>query len=197
MPKARRDRRRNNAPGRIDNSAMNDTSTAPTASPSSPSRRVSSWWRALAIALLLVLLVIGASGVSMFEQFKAQVRHLQDQVSAQPQIRQIAVLLDEQQKPALLVTVDPNSGVLQLERLNEVREGPDQSLELWALDGERTPRSLGVIASKVQTPQLPLDPTALAGATALAVSVENKGGAEGRRPNPPWLFRGWLVQKAI
>ena len=55
--------------------------------------------RALAILLALLLFVGGATGISLFEQFKTQVRHLQGQLVEQPQIRQLAVLLDEQQRP--------------------------------------------------------------------------------------------------
>ena len=163
-----------------------------------PARRVSSWWRALAILLALLLFVGGATGISLFEQFKTQVRHLQGQLVEQPQIRQLAVLLDEQQQPAMLVTIVPRSRLILLQRLNEVREGREQGLQLWALDGDRAPRSLGVIERKLQTPQLALDPAALDGATELAISVEGKDGApEGRGPNLPWLFRGHLVDKAI
>lgn len=182
-------------PKRPIQSPMTNLSTS--ASPASK-RRVSPWWRALAILLALLLLVGGAASVSMFEQFKAQIRHLQGQIGAQPRIDQIALLLDERQQPAMLVTVDPNSGVLQLERLNAVREGQEDSMQLWALNGDKPPRSLGVIASKVQTPQLPLEAAALAGASELAISVEDKGGvAESRGPRLPWLFKGWLVRKAV
>ena len=163
-----------------------------------PARRVSSWWRALAILLALLLFVGSAAGLSLFEQFKTQIRHLQGQLVEQPQIRQLAVLLDEQQQPAMLVTIVPQSRLILLQRLNEVREGREQGLQLWALDGDRAPRSLGVIERKLQTPQLALDPAVLDGATELAISVEGKDGApEGSGPNLPWLFRGHLVDKAI
>jgi anti-sigma-K factor RskA len=163
----------------------------------SPSARVSSWWRALAILLALLLFVGGAAGISLFEQFKTQVRHLQGRLIEQPQLRQLAVLLDEQQRPALLATIDTSGRTIQLQRLNEVREGREQGLQLWALNGEQ-PRSLGVIERRLQTPQLALDPAALAGATELAVSVEGKDGVpEERGPSLPWLFRGQLIDKAI
>ena len=43
-------------------------------------RRVSAWWRALAILLALLLFIGGATGLSLFEQFKTQIRHLQGQL---------------------------------------------------------------------------------------------------------------------
>ncbi len=174
---------------------MTDLSTS---SSSAPDRRVNSWWRALAILLALLLFVGGATGISLFEQFKTQIKHLQGRLIEQPQLRQLAVLLDEQQHPALLVTIDSSARVLQLQRLNEVREGREQGLQLWALNGDKAPRSLGVIERRLQTPQLALDPAALVGATELAISVEGKDGApEGRGPNLPWLFRGQLIDKAL
>ena len=161
-------------------------------------RRVSSWWRALAILLAQLLFVGGATGISLFEQFKTQIRHLQGRLIEQPQLRQLAVLLDEQQRPALLATIDTSARTIQLQRLNEVREGREQGLQLWALGGEQAPRSLGIIERRLQTPQLALDPALLAGATELAVSVEGKDGVpEERGPSLPWLFRGQLIDKAI
>ena len=97
-----------------------------------------------------------------------------------------------------LVTADTQGSVLQLQRLNEVREGREDSMQLWALDGDKPPRSLGVIASTYKTLQLPAPATALAGVQELAISVEDKGGAaEGRGPRLPYLFKGGLVKKAL
>jgi anti-sigma-K factor RskA len=169
--------------------------------PSVRDRRVSSWWRALAILLALLLFIGGATGLSLFEQFKTQVRHLQGQLALQPQIRQLAVLLDAKQQPAMLVSVDPVSQLIQMQRLNEVREGQEDGLQLWALNGDQAPLSLGLIARRQQTPQLRLDAAAVAAlgsATELAVSVEGKDGvSEGQGPSLPWLFRGPLVDKAL
>ncbi|MBT9552208.1 MAG: anti-sigma factor [Hydrogenophaga sp.] len=179
---------------------MNDSHTAqPDATPPTPaSRRVSPWWRALAIFLLLVLLLGWAASASMVEQLKAQIGHLQAKVAAVPQIRHLSVLLDDRQQPAMLVTMDPQTGLLQLQRLNEVKEGREDSMQLWALDGDKPPRSLGVIESKYKTLQLPAKEAALAGVGQLAISVEAKGGVpEAQGPRLPWLFKGALVHKAI
>ena len=166
--------------------------------PAPPSRRVSSWWRALAIFLLLVMLLGWAAGASMIEQLKAQITHLQGRVATVPQIRHIAVLLDDQAAPAMLVTMDPKAGVLQLQRLNEVKEGREDSMQLWAVTAGQAPRSLGVIESKFKTLQLPAQEAALDGVTELAISVENKGGVpQAQGPRLPWLFKGALVLKAI
>ena len=55
-----------------------------------------------------------------------------------------------------------------------------------------------MIESKFKTLQLPAKEAQLAGVTQLAISVENKGGVpEAVGPRLPYLFQGWLIQKAI
>lgn len=179
---------------------MTDTqppaSTEPVATPAS--RRVSAWWRALAIFLLLMLLVGWAASSSMMTQLQAQIRHAQTRLAEVPQIRQVAVLLDDQQKPAMLATFNPKDGGLLLQRLNDVKEGREDSMQVWAIASDAAPRSLGVIESKYKTLQMPVSEDALQGVTELAVSAENKGGVPaGASPSLPWLFKGWLVQKSI
>lgn len=179
---------------------MTDTqppaSTEPVATPAS--RRVSAWWRALAIFLLLMLLVGWAASSSMMTQLQAQIRHAQTRLAEVPQIRQVAVLLDDQQKPAMLATYNPKDGGLLLQRLNDVKEGREDSMQVWAITGDAAPRSLGVIESKYKTLQMPVKEADLQGVTELAVSAENKGGVPASAsPSLPWLFKGWLVQKSI
>jgi anti-sigma-K factor RskA len=152
----------------------------------------------LAIFLLLAILLGWAAATSLFEQSKAQITHLQTKLAKLPQVREIAVLLDDKAAPALLVTMDPASGVLQLQRLNDVKEGQEDSMQLWALKPGQAPQSLGVLESKLKTLQLPAKEAALDGMTELAISVENKGGVPGAQgPRLPWLFKGALVRKAI
>ena len=161
-------------------------------------RHVSAWWRATTIFLVLAGLLMWAAGTSMIEQLKSQVQHTQTKLIEIPQVRYVSVLLDEQQLPALLVTLDPKQGNLQVQRLNDVKEGREDSMQLWALNGEKTPRSLGVITSKFKTMQMPVTEAALKDATELAISVEAKGGvSEAAGPRLPYLFKGWLVQKSI
>lgn len=156
------------------------------------------WWRASTIACLLVMAFAAATGVSMFEQFTAQVNQLQNKLKNIAQIKFVAVLLDEQQAPALLVTQDPQDNALQIQRLNAVQEGREQSLQLWALAANGKPRSLGVLGSAGKTLQLPANDKTLADTSQLAISVESKGGAEsGRGPVLPYLFKGAVVQKAL
>jgi anti-sigma-K factor RskA len=165
----------------------------------SPTRAgVSAWWRALAIALLLALLLAWAAAQSLHVQLTAQIVHLQQRLGQQAALHHVAVLLDAQQAPAMLVTVQQGADVMQLQRLNAVREGREDSMQVWALAPNQPPRSLGVIESKYPTLEMPLDSARLDGASALAISAENKGGVSAAQgPSLPWLFQGALVRKSL
>jgi anti-sigma-K factor RskA len=155
-------------------------------------------WRIATLACLILLAIAAASGMSMLEQFKAQLSHLQTKLKSVPQIKYIAVLLDDKHMPAQLLTFDPQDGFLQVQRLNDVKEGQEDSMQLWALDDSGQALSLGVITPKIKTAQLPVSDKILSQASALAISVENKGGVEaGQLPRLPYLFTGVLIQKAL
>lgn len=155
-------------------------------------------WRAATIFLLLVIAFGAATGMSMFEQFKAQMGYLQKQLQATPQIKYISVLLDDQQAPALLVTFDPQDKTLQVQRLNTVKEGREDTMQLWAVQTDKAPRSLGILATSGKTLSLPVDPLVLDDVPQLAISVEAKGGvSQEAGPRLPYLFTGAVVQKAL
>jgi anti-sigma-K factor RskA len=176
---------------------MHEDLTSPT-TPLQPARGVSAGWRALSIFLSLVLFIGWAFGASMYEQLKAQIHHLEAKLVEIPQVRNVAVLLDDAQQPAMLMTYDPKNQKLQVQRLNDVKEGREQSLHVWALASDDSPRMLGVLTSRYKTTQLDVPTPALDDARSIAISVENKDrGPRDGRPQQPWLFKGWLVQKAI
>jgi anti-sigma-K factor RskA len=159
---------------------------------------VSSWWRAATLACAVLLSVAVATGFSMFEQFKAQVQHLQVQLKDTAQIKYIAVLVDANQAPAILVTMALQDSALQLQRLNTVTEGREDSMQLWALSDGDPARSLGVLESKGKTLRLTATERDFASATRLAISVEDKGGVtQAKGPRLPYLFTGAVVQKAL
>ena len=176
---------------------MSEDTTSPEAAPQT-STGVSAWWRALSIFLALVVLIGWAFSASMYEQFKAQIHHLEAKLVEIPQVREVSVLLDEAQAPAMLLTYDPKNQKLQVQRLNEVKEGREQALHVWAIAEDDAPRLLGVLTDRYKTQQLDVPTQALEGARALAISVENKDrGPRDGKPRQPLLFKGWLVQKAI
>jgi len=155
-------------------------------------------WRLATIICLLIIAVGVASGMSLYEMFNAQITHLQSKLKNVPQTKYVAVLLDKNQAPGMLVTFDPQDGVLQLQRLTNIKEGPDDSMQLWSTSATGKPQSLGVLTPKIRTAQLPMTEKTLSGVTNLAISVENRGGAEaGRLPLMPYLYTGALIQKAI
>jgi anti-sigma-K factor RskA len=85
-----------------------------------------------------------------------------------------------------------------VQRLNDVKEGREQALHVWAIAEGDTPRMLGVLTNKYKTQQLEVPTQALEGAHALGISVENKDrGPYQGKPLQPWLFKGALVRKAI
>lgn len=172
---------------------------APTTAPSAPFGRCASpWWRVLSVTLALALLLGWATSASMVEQLKAQIKHLQAKVTLLPQVRHIAVLLNSTQQLGLLATLDPGVGVLQLQQINPVNEKSGQSLQLWALQEGKPPRSLGLVISEYKTLQLPVQAEALADIVQLAVSIEDKGGVPDiQGPKLPYALIGWLVQKSI
>ena len=163
-----------------------------------PSRVVSAWWRSATYGCLIALSIGIATGMSMFEQFKAQIAHVQGQLKDTAQIKYVAVLSDEAHAPAMLVTMTVQDNALQLQRLNAVAEGREDSMQLWALSEGDPARSLGVLESKGKTLRLPATERDFASATSLAISVEDKGGVtQARGPRLPYLFKGPVVQKAL
>jgi anti-sigma-K factor RskA len=134
----------------------------------------------------------------MFEQFKAQLHHLQTQLQSTAQIKYIAVLLDESQAPAMLITLAPQEGALQIQRLNDVTEGRADSMQLWALAANGQPRSLGILERTGKTLRLTANDKTLVDVSQLAISVENKGDTtQDSQPSLPYLFKGAVVQKAL
>lgn len=173
------------------------SSTNATSAPAHP-KCVSGWWRSATYALLVLICIAAAAVASMFEQFKAQVQHMQVQLKETQQLKYVAVLTDAKQAPAMLITMNLADNVLQIQRLNSVLEGREDTLQLWAMSEGDPTRSLGVLTSKAKTLQIPIAERELASATSLAISVENKGGVGNEKgPRLPFLFQGAVIKKAL
>lgn len=176
--------------------AMSQARTAP-----APVR--GGWWRSLPLwrgttaagALATVLAVVTAVGLR--DDLGAQIGELQARLEAQPQIEYVAVLNDEQASASMLVTFDPKSRQLTLQRVGSYQEAADKSLQLWALPPSGAPRSLGVL-SQDKLLKLAADQQAVGGVPALAISLEPLGGVPSERgPTGPVLFKGALIQKML
>lgn len=176
------------------------------ARPAAPVLRPRWWdslrlWRGAALAGALASLAMVIVGLRTQEQWRhdtaAQLAQMRQQIDAARQPQYVAVLLDAQAQPAMLVTFDPARQDMQLQRLGTYREAADQSLQLWALPTQGAPRSLGVLGRE---PRI-----RLSGGTAewpavgaLAVSLEPLGGVPGERgPTGPVLFKGPLIQRTL
>ena len=155
-------------------------------------------WRAATIFCLVVIAIASASGMSMYEQFKAQMNHLQTKLANVHQIQYLSVLLDEAKAPALLVTLDPLDAARPVPRSHPADEGQEGTMQLRALPASGEPRSLGILTRGNQTLSLPVSDNTLFEVPRLAISVEEKGGVEpGVGPRLPYLFEGTLIKKAL
>lgn len=181
-------------------SAMRAAATAADAAPASAWRKLWLWRGATAAGALatLVAVVVGMQAHdSLQHRTAAQIASLQQQLQSTPQIQYVAVLADEKADASMLVTFDPRSQKLVLQRVGGFQEGEDKSLQLWALPPGGGPRSLGVLghdklltltAGEQDVKQVP----------ALAISLEPKGGVPSETgPTGPVLFKGALIQRML
>ena len=177
-------------------------------------RRGLGLWRGAAVAAALASVAAVAVGVNLSRavasredqlaqvkqqgtQLAAQNAQLAARMQAMPQIQYVAVLANDQSSPSVLVTFDPKQNMMTFKRVGGYQEGPDKSLQLWALMPSGGPKSLGVLgtqpvmqmaAAEGEVKQMPM----------LAVSLEPKGGVPGAGgPTGPVLFKGALLQTTI
>ena len=177
-------------------------------------RRGLGLWRGAAVAAALASVAAVVVGVNLSRevasredqlaqvkqqgtQLAAQNAQLAARMQAMPQIQYVAVLANDQSSPSVLVTFDPKQNMMTFKRVGGYQEGPDKSLQLWALMPSGGPKSLGVLgtqpvmqmaAAEGEVKQMPM----------LAVSLEPKGGVPGAGgPTGPVLFKGALLQTTI
>jgi anti-sigma-K factor RskA len=149
------------------------------------SRNSSLWtslafWRGLAAAALVALLVYAAV------PFVAP-------PGSVPQERLVAALAPHDSDVHYLAVIDPGAGDIGLSHVSGERaEGRD--FELWLIEGENAPESLGVIPVG-ETLHLPLSEEArakLGRGGLLAVSLEPQGGSPTGQPSGPVVAAGDL-----
>lgn len=176
--------------------------TAARATPTPPSKQ-GGWLRSLALwrgataagALATVLAVVTAVGLR--DNLGSQISELQARLEATPQVEYVAVLHDDKASASMLVTFDPKSRKLTLQRVSGFQEASDRSLQLWALPPSGAPRSLGVL-SQERLLQLAAGEADVREVPTLAITLEPKGGVPvGQGPTGPVLFKGALIQKML
>lgn len=170
--------------------------------------RFAAWGGALATVAAVAVGLNLARTVDQQERQLAQARQqatqlaqrntdLMAQLQAQPEIRYVAVLADDKASASLLAMFDPKHNTLMLKRVGGFQEGPDQSLQLWAVPAAGGPQSLGVLGPDAVM-RLPAAEQHLRQAPLLAVSLEPKGGAPaGSGPTGPVLFKGAVLQTPL
>ncbi len=112
-----------------------------------------------------------------------------DRTAPTPQSQFVAVLTAEGAKPAFVATVDTAKGTISVRRVATAAP-PDKSYELWSIEPNAAPKSLGVVERANLSRPLPVTPT---GNATLAISLEPKGGSPTGAPTGPVVFSGVLV----
>jgi len=159
-------------------------------------------WRSAALAGVVGTVAAVVLGLQAQDALRhttgTQIATLQQQLQAAPQIQYVAVLQDAQSSASMLVTFDPKSNQLVLQRVGGFSEGAEKSLQLWAVQpGGGGVRSLGVMGHQaVYT--LPAAQADMQGVPALAISLEPLGGVPGEGgPTGPVLFKGELIERTV
>lgn len=120
----------------------------------------------------------------------------------EPPMAMVAVMNDEQGRPAMVVSWPPMKAVRDPHiRIKVVQEHPTMepgtSWELWMLPpGKAAPVSLGLISTDAdQTMKLkPALATRMEGAWGMAMSIEPKDGSPTGVPTGPVIFKGQCVK---
>ena len=112
-----------------------------------------------------------------------------DRTAPVPQSQFVAVLTAEGAKPAFVATVDTLKGTIAVRRV-ATEAPPDKSYELWSIEPNAAPKSLGLLEQVSLSRPLPVAPT---GKATLAISLEPKGGSPTGAPTGPVVFSGALV----
>jgi anti-sigma-K factor RskA len=163
-------------------------------------RRARNLWRGVALAtgvaaVAAVTLSMGVQGE--LEGKRTQLAQLQAQLAAQPEVRYVSVLTDEKATPAILATFDPKRNTLTLKRVGGYQEGPDKSLQLWAIPNGGAPRSLGVLAEQPVLHMTAAE-NLMGASAALAITLEPKGGVPPGTPaSGPVLWKGPVLQTSL
>ena len=177
-------------------------------------RRHLGWWRGAALAggcaaVAVAVLSVGltrqvqqrdaqlAQASRQGQQLAQQNTQLVSQLQSRPAVEYVAVLSDDKHAPTVLVTFDPTRNTLTLKRVGGYHEGPDRSLELWALPPGGAPKSLGVMGGGPVV-KLVAQENEVRETPALAITLEPRGGAPaGGGPTGPVLFKGALLQTGV
>jgi len=146
-------------------------------------------WRGFAVAGAVAAVALGIT--------------LRSVPAPEPQVAMVAVMSDEQARPAVVVSWPPQKAAanpqLRVRIVTPHATMPDNtSWELWMLPGgDQAPVSLGLMLSLDEIQMLPLR-RELAGkvgqAWGIALSVEPRGGSPTGKPTGPVIMKGQCVR---
>jgi anti-sigma-K factor RskA len=119
------------------------------------------------------------------------------QLQAMPDVRYVSVLHDDKATPMMLAMFDPKHNTLTLKRMGDFQEGPEKSLQLWAVPPAGAPRSLGVLADQPVL-RLTAAEQVVGQSPLLAITLENMGGVpEGMPAQGPLIWKGAVLQTPL
>lgn len=156
--------------------------------------RLVALWRRAAFVGGAAAFAIALIGVGVTRHLQERNESLAAQLQSRQNVEYVAVLSDQQQTAAMLVTFDPRQRMLTVKRVSTMPAPPDRSLQLWSVMPGAPPRSLGVLADQpIATMPDPLPE--MKDKPLLAVSIEPRGGAPaGSGPTGPIVLKGPLLQ---
>ncbi|MBI3716932.1 MAG: anti-sigma factor [Betaproteobacteria bacterium] len=100
---------------------------------------------------------------------------------------------------ARMIVEQPKSGLLTVRMVKAWKAAPDNSLELWVIAADGSPRSLGLINNangdtQLRTAELEQK---LAGGLTFALTKEPKGGSSTGQPTGPVLCKGAIARAPV
>jgi anti-sigma-K factor RskA len=113
----------------------------------------------------------------------------------EPQLQQVATLLDDKAQTALVVAADARRARIDVRVADNVKVPDDRTLQLWAITTAGKTRSLGILPDNRHA-SLRLDQRAVGpDVMLLAISLEPKGGSPNpEAPTGPVLYKGAWVR---
>ena len=154
-------------------------------------------WRVIGASGLAAAVLVFVNATSIQAQLGQEIAALQAKLDTTPEVRYVAVLLDDKATATLLASFDSRHNRLTVQRLTNFHEAEDRSLQLWALPPSGKPRSLGVLGSDPLIRLTAAEPD-MREVPALAISLEPKGGVPSDTgPTGPVLFKGALVRPTL
>ncbi|NBN65198.1 anti-sigma factor [Pannonibacter tanglangensis] len=154
-------------------------------------------WRAAALSALATSSALAAS-VAVLLWVPAAPTELPPVAAPGPVAtgaRYLAVVNRDGAQPAIVVSVDTQTGIVSLRDLG-AEQPADRSLEVWYLAGDnsRPPLSLGVLADSAEVTHLPVrDADYGRQNAAIAITLEPKGGSPNGDPTGPVVYSGRLI----